>query len=411
MTIRSQLQEMKGCGAKKPAAKTQMKEAFTKGVADRANAQWSELEDATKYHKATERNYDNAPPHLKPAMLKELKKAHARREAAISAYHGPRRTNESCTTTPGDKSVVWHEGIRYQFRNGMWATPRGYVWPNTDLCRALDQAHEDQEAAGRSYSQEDQQGVGLPQTVAGGKQFAGNVEDRKAEFKVGPSAKEGTPNTGGTSPNESKVEERGLKPYALAPFSSWGKVGYERRLYTLFTRAAYTNESADVSEMAMKHAGVVAARSLYTETKAAASKKAHDWVAAHLPHATCVHHPGKGTTEVRASDASAVAAHINGCVAHVRGLGANSELNKHGPWPVHAFAGKNVVHVDHGTHDNGLKESEAGKSESPKAEVDEAKRGRPRDLIGVREYQGKGNPRKRIRRADGKWQWASKNRV
>jgi hypothetical protein len=316
--------------------------------------------------------------------VKNALKAFDKRAAAGKPhpYTGDGKITESCTTTPGEKSVVWHEGIRYMFRNGMWATPRGYVWPNTDLCRTLDQKHEEHVESGKTYWEEDQQGVGIPQTVAGGKQFSGNVEDRKAELKI-----QGTP---------SKVHEGGRKPYAAGPFKAWGALtnadgtpngGYERRLMDLFTRATYdgANAKPQTSE------SVDEAVSDEEWDNAAAEQHAHIRGAVdHHRRASKETDPVKKAHHLKkAEDYTSAAASYD----HILGdaQGAREYIDK-------------VVNPAKPVKKN---------SKNPLAaeSVDEAKRGRPRDLIGVREYQGKGSPRKRIRRADGKWHWASKNRV
>jgi hypothetical protein len=267
---------------------------------------------------------------------------------------------ESCTSNPGERAVVWHVGVRYQFRNGMWATPRGYVWPNTELCTALDAAYEAQVHSGKSYAADDQQGVGIPQTLAGAKQFVGNVEDRKADIKLAPlipgapgipggPAKEGTPNTGATSPNEAvePVEERGLKPNAAAPFKSWGGPGYERRLLTLFAGANY---------------GIGAVKPVTSES-----------TEPKLDH-QC---PKCESTDI--------------------GYGPQDQPNV-------KWRGSAECRAC-GFHGSSVGGEFSGHRQ------DEAKVGRPRAQIGVRTYQGKGSPRKRIRGADGVWRWASKNRV
>jgi hypothetical protein len=286
-----------------------------------------------------------------------------------------------------EKSVVWHEGVRYGFRNGMWATPRGYVWPNTELCHELDAAHEAHVAAGKSYWEEDQQGVGIPQTIAGARQFAGNVEDRKAELKIQAPAKEGTPNTGATSPNESKVEERGLKPYAAAPFSSWGQVGYERRLMTLFTRATYDPQAID------------------QEVGKSESPKADE--------AT----DPKAEAEIDAIHAELKDAHASHLKSRLAKVNAKHDAMKH-PYEPDRQWDLDVTKSEHELY-NPTREAAAdirtrrkalrwGKEVHESESVDEAKRGRPRSQVGVRQAQG---GRKRIRNADGKWQWASKNRI
>jgi hypothetical protein len=540
----------------------------------------------------------------------------------------PANLKESCTTTPGERSVVWHEGVRYQFRNGMWATPRGYVWPNTELCHMLDASYEEQQASGKSYAADDQQGVGIPQTIAGAKQFAGNVEDRKVDLKVGPSAKEGTPNTSTTSPNESvnearrhgrtwvgkhydiapgihiggfdkdpnqhvvvvsphaalahahdvvnhlaglgyehhgpgpadaptdyvmsrpdggsyedavknvgiplrakmwpikrlksgdaytesveQVEERGLKPNAAEPFKSFGKTGYERRLYVLFTKAAYdganaqpetidqeANESTEAPDwkhpmhrfghalgsldrakwlgqdagedgpegVAQSRREIKGARATLDAARVRVRRHMglpdtgpeddHTLLHSHPQgmHGYKAAHPlPPGYESVEAGEAANPKAdesveapdpkHPMYKFGHALGSVTRAKWNledsgEDGPEGI-AQARKELKHAratldktrvvarrhmglpatgpedDHAlvsSHPQGMHGHKAGHPPlhwGESIEVDEAKRGRPRSQIGVRTYQGKGSPRKRIRGADGQWRWASKNRV